>query len=114
MQRSSATSSRRSRLSTTSEIRRQFLDYFVKNGHREVASSSLVPAGDPTLLFTNAGMNQFKDTFLGREQRDYNRATTAQQFVRAGGKHNDLENGGRTARHPTFFVLLGNVPFGAY
>src|SRR5436190_7523463 len=99
---------------TTSEIRRQFLDYFVKNGHREVASSSLVPAGDPTLLFTNAGMNQFKDVFLGREQRDYNRATTSQKCVRAGGKHNDLENVGRTARHLTFFEMLGNFSFGDY
>ena len=99
---------------TTSEIRRQFLDYFVKNGHREVASSSLVPAGDPTLLFTNAGMNQFKDAFLGREQRDYARATTSQKCVRAGGKHNDLENVGRTARHHTFFEMLGNFSFGDY
>jgi alanyl-tRNA synthetase len=99
---------------TTSEIRRQFLDYFVKNGHREVASSSLVPAGDPTLLFTNAGMNQFKDTFLGREQRDYVRAATSQKCVRAGGKHNDLENVGRTARHLTFFEMLGNFSFGDY
>jgi alanyl-tRNA synthetase len=99
---------------TTSEIRRQFLDYFVKNGHREVASSSLVPAGDPTLLFTNAGMNQFKDAFLGREQRDYNRAATSQKCVRAGGKHNDLENVGRTARHHTFFEMLGNFSFGDY
>ena len=99
---------------TTSEIRRQFLDYFVKNGHREVASSSLVPAGDPTLLFTNAGMNQFKDAFLGREQRDYTRATTSQKCVRAGGKHNDLENVGRTARHHTFFEMLGNFSFGDY
>src|SRR4051794_18061601 len=99
---------------TTSEIRRQFLDYFVKNAHREVASSSLVPAGDPTLLFTNAGMNQFKDAFLGREQRDYTRATTSQKCVRAGGKHNDLENVGRTARHLTFFEMLGNFSFGDY
>jgi alanyl-tRNA synthetase len=99
---------------TTSDIRRQFLDYFVKNGHREVASSSLVPAGDPTLLFTNAGMNQFKDAFLGREQRDYNRAATSQKCVRAGGKHNDLENVGRTARHLTFFEMLGNFSFGDY
>src|SRR5213596_2042342 len=99
---------------TTSEIRRQFLDYFEKNGHRRVASSSLVPAGDPTLLFTNAGMNQFKDVFLGREQRDYNRATTSQKCVRAGGKHNDLENVGRTARHHTFFEMLGNFSFGNY
>ena len=99
---------------TTTEIRRQFLDYFVKNGHREVASSSLVPAGDPTLLFTNAGMNQFKDVFLGREPRDYMRATTSQKCVRAGGKHNDLENVGRTARHHTFFEMLGNFSFGDY
>jgi len=99
---------------TTSQIRRQFLDYFIKNGHREVASSSLVPAGDPTLLFTNAGMNQFKDVFLGREPRDYKRATTSQKCVRAGGKHNDLENVGRTARHLTFFEMLGNFSFGDY
>src|SRR3954451_5761921 len=114
MPRSSRAQSRRSGLLTTSEIRRQFLDYFVKNGHREVASSSLVPAGDPTLLFTNAGMNQFKDVFLGREPRDYSRATTSQKCVRAGGKHNDLENVGRTARHHTFFEMLGNFSFGDY
>ncbi|HEX7153004.1 MAG TPA: alanine--tRNA ligase [Thermoanaerobaculia bacterium] len=99
---------------TTSQIREQFLAYFEKNGHRRVGSSSLVPAGDPTLLFTNAGMNQFKDTFLGREPRDYNRATTSQKCVRAGGKHNDLENVGRTARHHTFFEMLGNFSFGDY
>ena len=99
---------------TTSQIREAFLDYFEKNGHRRVASSSLVPAGDPTLLFTNAGMNQFKDVFLGREQRDYSRATTSQKCVRAGGKHNDLENVGRTARHHTFFEMLGNFSFGDY
>jgi len=99
---------------TTSEIRRQFLDYFKSKRHREVPSSSLVPAGDPTLLFTNAGMNQFKDCFLGREQRDYTRATTSQKCVRAGGKHNDLENVGRTARHLTFFEMLGNFSFGDY
>ena len=99
---------------TTSQIREAFLSYFEKNGHRRVASSSLVPAGDPTLLFTNAGMNQFKDTFLGREQRDYARATTSQKCVRAGGKHNDLENVGRTARHHTFFEMLGNFSFGDY
>src|SRR5438094_1375002 len=99
---------------TTNEIRRQFLDYFVSKGHREVASSSLVPGGDPTLLFTNAGMNQFKDVFLGREQRDYKRATTSQKCVRAGGKHNDLENVGRTARHLTYFEMLGNFSFGDY
>src|SRR5437763_16076605 len=101
-------------MTTTSDIRGQFLDYFVQNGHREVASSSLVPAGDPTLLFTNAGMNQFKDCFLGREQRDYTRAATSQKCVRAGGKHNDLENVGRTARHLTFFEMLGNFSFGDY
>jgi alanyl-tRNA synthetase len=101
-------------MTTTNDIRRQFLDYFVKQRHREVASSSLVPAGDPTLLFTNAGMNQFKDCFLGREQRDYTRATTSQKCVRAGGKHNDLENVGRTARHLTFFEMLGNFSFGDY
>jgi alanyl-tRNA synthetase len=101
-------------LSTTNKIRKDFLEYFEKNGHRQVASSSLVPAGDPTLLFTNAGMNQFKDAFLGREQRDYTRATTSQKCVRAGGKHNDLENVGRTARHHTFFEMLGNFSFGDY
>ncbi|MFZ2491792.1 MAG: alanine--tRNA ligase [Thermoanaerobaculia bacterium] len=99
---------------TTSEIREEFLKYFEKNGHRRAESSSLVPAGDPTLLFTNAGMNQFKDVFLGREQRDYTRATTSQKCVRAGGKHNDLENVGRTARHHTFFEMLGNFSFGDY
>ncbi|MGA7613730.1 MAG: alanine--tRNA ligase [Thermoanaerobaculia bacterium] len=99
---------------TTSKVREQFLSYFESKGHRRVASSSLVPAGDPTLLFTNAGMNQFKDTFLGREKRDYTRATTSQKCVRAGGKHNDLENVGRTARHHTFFEMLGNFSFGDY
>ena len=99
---------------TTNQIREQFLEYFEKNRHRRVASSSLVPAGDPTLLFTNAGMNQFKDVFLGREPRDYTRATTSQKCVRAGGKHNDLENVGRTARHHTFFEMLGNFSFGDY
>ena len=91
-----------------------FLDYFVQRGHKEVHSSSLVPANDPTLLFTNAGMNQFKDVFLGLEKRDYNRATTSQKCVRAGGKHNDLENVGFTNRHHTFFEMLGNFSFGDY
>jgi alanyl-tRNA synthetase len=99
---------------TGSEIRRKFLDFFVKKGHKEVHSSSLVPANDPTLLFTNAGMNQFKDVFLGLEKRDYSRATTSQKVVRAGGKHNDLENVGFTNRHHTFFEMLGNFSFGDY
>src|ERR1700734_1749912 len=99
---------------TGSEIRRKFLDFFVQKGHKEVHSSSLVPANDPTLLFTNAGMNQFKDVFLGAERRDYNRATTSQKCVRAGGKHNDLENVGFTKRHHTFFEMLGNFSFGDY
>ena len=99
---------------TGSEIRRKFLDFFVENGHREVHSSSLVPHNDPTLLFTNAGMNQFKDVFLGLEKRDYTRATTSQKCVRAGGKHNDLENVGFTNRHHTFFEMLGNFSFGDY
>ena len=96
------------------EIRRKFLDFFVQKGHKEVHSSSLVPANDPTLLFTNAGMNQFKDVFLGLEKRDYVRATTSQKCVRAGGKHNDLENVGFTNRHHTFFEMLGNFSFGDY
>ena len=99
---------------TGSEIRRKFLDFFVQKGHREVHSSSLVPQNDPTLLFTNAGMNQFKDVFLGLEKRDYARATTSQKCVRAGGKHNDLENVGFTNRHHTFFEMLGNFSFGDY
>jgi alanyl-tRNA synthetase len=99
---------------TGSEIRRKFLDFFVQKGHREVHSSSLVPANDPTLLFTNAGMNQFKDVFLGLDKRDYSRATTSQKCVRAGGKHNDLENVGFTNRHHTFFEMLGNFSFGNY
>src|SRR6202011_1644504 len=97
-----------------SEIRRKFLDFFVQKGHKEVHSSSLVPANDPTLLFTNAGMNQFKDLFLGAERREYTRATTSQKCVRAGGKHNDLENVGFTRRHHTFFEMLGNFSFGDY
>lgn len=98
----------------TAEIRQRFLDFFAANGHEVVASSSLVPANDPTLLFTNAGMNQFKDVFLGQEKRHYSRATTSQRVVRAGGKHNDLENVGYTARHHTFFEMLGNFSFGDY
>src|ERR1700742_4607301 len=98
----------------SSEIRRLFLDFFVAKGHREVPSSSLVPADDPTLLFTNAGMVQFKRTFLGQERREYSRATTCQKCVRAGGKHNDLEQVGHTKRHHTFFEMLGNFSFGDY
>jgi hypothetical protein len=96
------------------EIREMFLRFFEGKGHKRVRSSSLVPHGDPTLLFTNAGMNQFKDVFLGLEKRDYNKATTAQKCVRAGGKHNDLENVGFTKRHHTFFEMLGNFSFGDY
>ena len=98
----------------SAEIRQAFLDYFARQGHAVVASSSLVPENDPTLLFTNAGMNQFKDVFLGRDKRDYTRATSSQRCVRAGGKHNDLENVGYTARHHTFFEMLGNFSFGDY
>jgi alanyl-tRNA synthetase len=98
----------------SSEIRNQFVDYFKKQGHTAVPSSSLIPENDPTLLFANAGMNQFKNTFLGLEKRDYNRAVSVQKCVRAGGKHNDLENVGFTARHHTFFEMLGNFSFGDY
>jgi alanyl-tRNA synthetase len=97
-----------------SQVREDFLRFFEGKGHRRVHSSSLVPANDPTLLFTNAGMNQFKDVFLGAEKREYSRATTSQKCVRAGGKHNDLENVGFTRRHHTFFEMLGNFSFGDY
>ena len=99
---------------SATDVRRAFLDYFKQREHRVVASSSLVPGNDPTLLFTNAGMVQFKDVFLGKDQRDYKRAVTSQKCVRAGGKHNDLENVGYTARHHTFFEMLGNFSFGDY
>src|SRR5450432_2688231 len=102
------------RMMTSTEIRASFLEFFRKNGHAVVPSSSLVPGSDPTLLFTNAGMVQFKDVFLGKEVRDYSRAASAQRCVRAGGKHNDLENVGYTARHHTFFEMLGNFSFGDY
>src|SRR3990167_5236958 len=96
------------------ELREAFLAYFERHGHTRVRSSPLVPGDDPTLLFTNAGMVQFKSVFLGEERRDYARATTCQKCVRAGGKHNDLENVGRTGRHHTFFEMLGNFSFGDY
>ena len=99
---------------TGSEIRSKFLEYFQKNGHQMIESSSLVPSNDPTLMFTTAGMVQFKDVFLAKEKRNYTRATTSQKCVRAGGKHNDLENVGFTARHHTFFEMLGNFSFGDY
>src|SRR5690348_4401752 len=99
---------------SAADVRRAFLDYFAERGHTVVPSSSLVPGNDPTLLFTNAGMVQFKDVFLGKERRDYVRATSSQRCVRAGGKHNDLENVGYTARHHTFFEMLGNFSFGDY
>src|SRR4051794_37706289 len=96
------------------KIRRTYLDYFAARGHEEVSSSSLVPANDPTLMFANAGMNQFKDVFTGKATRERRRATSSQKCVRAGGKHNDLDNVGRTARHHTFFEMLGNFSFGDY
>ena len=99
---------------SSSDIRNAFLDYFATNGHQVLPSSSLVPGNDATLLFTNAGMVQFKDVFLGQEHRPYTRAATSQRCVRAGGKHNDLENVGYTARHHTFFEMLGNFSFGDY
>src|SRR6266496_1416948 len=99
---------------TSGRIRERFLEDFEERGHRRVPSSPLVPANDPTLLFTNAGMNQFKDVFTGLEKRDYSRAATSQKCVRAGGKHNDLDNVGYTRRHHTFFEMLGNFSFGDY
>ena len=99
---------------STNQIRQGFLDFFEEKNHRKVASSSLIPGNDKTLLFTNAGMVQFKDVFLGEESRSFSRATTSQRCVRAGGKHNDLENVGYTARHHTFFEMLGNFSFGDY
>jgi len=98
----------------SNQIRSTFLNYFKKNGHEVIHSSSLVPDNDPTLMFANSGMVQFKNIFTGKETRDYNRATTAQKCVRAGGKHNDLENVGYTTRHHTFFEMLGNFSFGDY
>ena len=99
---------------TVNSIRSKFIDYFGKYDHQIINSSQLVPENDPTLLFTNAGMVQFKNTFTGIEERDYKRAVTSQKCLRAGGKHNDLENVGRTARHHTFFEMLGNFSFGDY
>ena len=101
-------------MSGVNDIRSNFLQFFAKNGHNVVPSSSLVPRNDPTLMFTNAGMVQFKNVFTGVEKRPYNRATTSQKCVRAGGKHNDLDNVGYTARHHTFFEMLGNFSFGDY
>src|SRR5438105_10317133 len=98
----------------STEIRRRFFDFFSSRGHEKVASSSLIPAQDPTLLFANAGMNQFKDLFLGKETRSYKRAVTIQKCMRAGGKHNDLDNVGFTKRHLTFFEMMGNFSFGDY
>src|SRR5256885_5421497 len=99
---------------TSNEIRSSFLKFFERHGHRVVPSSPLVPGNDPTLLFTNAGMNQFKDVFLGREKREYRRATTSQKCMRVSGKHNDLDNVGPSLRHHTFFEMLGNFSFGDY
>src|SRR5215468_11813005 len=99
---------------TGNEVRATFLNYFARNGHKIVKSSPLLPANDPTLLFANAGMNQFKDVFLGLEKRDYTRAASSQKCIRAGGKHNDLDEVGRTSRHHTFFEMLGNWSFGDY
>ena len=99
---------------TLKEVRKSFLGYFSKSGHKTVESSNLVPENDPTLMFTNSGMVQFKNVFTGLEKRDYKRATTSQKCVRAGGKHNDLENVGYTPRHHTFFEMLGNFSFGDY
>ncbi len=101
-------------IKTSADLRQAFLDFFKEQEHEVVASSSLVPGNDPTLLFTNAGMVQFKDVFLGQDKRNYVRATSSQRCVRAGGKHNDLENVGYTARHHTFFEMLGNFSFGDY
>ena len=98
----------------SSEVRKTFLDFFVEKGHKEVASSSLVPNNDPTLMFSNSGMNQFKDVFLGTEKVKFDKATSSQKCVRAGGKHNDLDNVGFTLRHHTFFEMLGNWSFGDY
>jgi alanyl-tRNA synthetase len=99
-------------MKTVNDIRSEFINYFVKQGHEHVASSPLVPQNDPTLMFANSGMVQFKNVFTGAEKRPYSRATTAQKSVRAGGKHNDLDNVGYTARHATFFEMLGNFSFG--
>jgi alanyl-tRNA synthetase len=101
-------------MTSSNDIRATFLDYFARNGHQVVESSPLVPRNDPTLMFANSGMVQFKNVFTGQEKRPYQRATTAQKCVRAGGKHNDLDNVGYTARHHTFFEMLGNFSFGDY
>ena len=101
-------------MATTNDIRSTFLEFFAQDAHEVIASSPLVPRNDPTLMFTNAGMVQFKNVFTGAETLGFNRATTSQKCVRAGGKHNDLENVGRTARHHTFFEMLGNFSFGDY